>query len=89
MASFMGGSGRITVFLSTVLVELTDDASLIFPVGLASIISMIVGNQVNHGGFTSAQYGSIFVQLSSLIRLLILAHRFKVAKEKSKNQTST
>ena len=49
MASFMGGSGRITVFLSTVLVELTDDASLIFPVGLASIISMIVGNNFNHG----------------------------------------
>ena len=35
--------------LATVIVELTDDASLIAPVGVASIISMIVGNLFNHG----------------------------------------
>ena len=49
MASFLGGSGRITMMLACVIVELTDDASLIGPVGLASIISMIVGNLFNHG----------------------------------------
>ena len=49
MASFLGGSTRITMMLATVIVELTDDASLIAPVGVASIISMIVGNLFNHG----------------------------------------
>ncbi len=49
MASFLGGSTRITMMLATVIVELTDDASLIAPVGVASIISMIVGNVFNHG----------------------------------------
>lgn len=49
MAAFLGGSGRLTLFLATVMIELTDDASLIFPVGIASIISMIVGNMYNHG----------------------------------------
>lgn len=49
MASFLGGSGRITVMLATVMIELTDDVSLIAPVGVACIISMIVGNQFNHG----------------------------------------
>ena len=33
MASFMGGSGRITVMLATVILELTADAGLIAPVG--------------------------------------------------------
>ena len=49
MAAFLGGSGRITMMLATVIVELTDDASLLAPVGIASIISMIVGNLFNHG----------------------------------------
>ena len=40
MAAFLGGSGRITVFLATMMVELTDDASLIAPVGIVCIISM-------------------------------------------------
>ena len=48
-ASFLGGSGRITVMLATVLLELTDDASMIAPVGLACILSMLVGNAINHG----------------------------------------
>lgn len=48
-ASFMGGSGRITVMLATVLLELTDDASMIAPVGIVCILSMIVGNLFNHG----------------------------------------
>jgi len=49
MAAFLGGSGRITMMLATVVIELTDDASLIGPVGVASIISMVVGNLFNHG----------------------------------------
>ncbi len=49
MASFLSGSGRITMMLATVIIELTDDASVIGPVGVASIIAMIVGNLFNHG----------------------------------------
>jgi len=48
-ASFLGGSGRITVMLATVLLELTDDASMIAPVGICCILSMLVGNMFNHG----------------------------------------
>jgi len=48
-ASFLGGSGRITVMLATVLLELTDDASMIAPVGICCILSMLVGNAFNHG----------------------------------------
>ena len=73
MAAFLSGSGRITLMLATVIIELTDDgkftsnppvacdfwvyfdrllvitASLIGPVGVASIIAMLVGNMFNHG----------------------------------------
>ena len=48
-ASFLGGSGRITVMLATVLLELTDDASMIAPVGVCCIFAMLVGNTFNHG----------------------------------------
>jgi hypothetical protein len=49
MASFMGGSGRITVMLATVILELTADAGLIAPVGITCVIAMLVGNLYNHG----------------------------------------
>jgi H+/Cl- antiporter ClcA len=49
MASFMGGSGRITVMLAIVMLELTGDAGMIAPVGIVCIIAMIVGNMFNHG----------------------------------------
>ena len=49
MAAFLSGSGRITLMLATVIIELTDDASLIGPVGVAAIIAMITGNLINHG----------------------------------------
>lgn len=49
MASFMGGSGRITVMLATVILELTADAGLIAPVGITCVIAMLVGNLFNHG----------------------------------------
>ena len=48
-ASFLGGSGRITVMLATVLLELTDDAAMIAPVGIVCILAMLVGNSFNHG----------------------------------------
>jgi hypothetical protein len=31
------------------MVELTDDAALIAPVGMACIIAMVIGNHFNHG----------------------------------------
>jgi hypothetical protein len=37
------------VMLATVIIELTNDTNLVAPVGVASIISMIVGNFFNHG----------------------------------------
>jgi H+/Cl- antiporter ClcA len=49
MASFMGGSGRISVMLAIVMLELTADAGLIAPVGIVCILSMLVGNMFNHG----------------------------------------
>ena len=49
MASFMGGSGRISVMLAIVMLELTGDAGLIAPVGIVCILSMLVGNLFNHG----------------------------------------
>ena len=64
MASFLGGSGRITVMLACVIIELTDDASLVAPVAVASIISMIVGNYFNHG-----LYHGLAVSLSVGLKL--------------------
>ena len=37
MASFMGGSGRITVMLAIVMLELTGDAGMLAPVGLVLV----------------------------------------------------
>ena len=75
MASFLGGSGRITVFLATVMIELTDDASLIFPVGMAAIISMVVGNLFNHGLY----HGLIPVQVRSSPRPVALRRPSSIA----------
>jgi chloride channel 7 len=49
MAAFMGGSGRITVMLAAILLELTGDPKMIAPIGATTIVSMIVGNFFNHG----------------------------------------
>ena len=40
------------MMLACVIIELTDDASLVAPVGAAAIISMMVGNYFNHGAQT-------------------------------------
>jgi chloride channel 7 len=49
MAAFMGGSGRITLMLATVILELTADAGMIAPVGITCVCSMLIGNLFNHG----------------------------------------
>jgi H+/Cl- antiporter ClcA/CBS domain-containing protein len=49
MASFMGGSGRISVMLAVVMLELTADAKMVAPVGIVCILAMLVGNFFNHG----------------------------------------
>ena len=49
MASFLAGSGRITMTFVITIVELTGDAALLAPVGVASIIAMVVGDNFNHG----------------------------------------
>ena len=53
MAGFMGGSGRITLMLATLLLELTDDVKIIVPVGVACLIAMLVANRFNHGLYHS------------------------------------
>ena len=51
MASFMGGSGRITVMLATVILELKADVGLIAPVRITCVIAMLMGNLFNRGTF--------------------------------------
>merc|ERR1711871_823286 len=48
-AAFMGGSGRITLFLATVLLELTNDIRMLPPIAFAVIVAMWTGNKINHG----------------------------------------
>jgi chloride channel 7 len=48
-ASFMGGSGRITLFLATVMLEVTNDIKMLPPIAFAVILAMWTGNKINHG----------------------------------------
>lgn len=48
-AAFLGGSGRISVFLAVVMLELTNDISVLPVVAYTVMIAMIVGNIINHG----------------------------------------
>ena len=48
-ASFMGGSSRITLFLATVMLELTNDIKMLPPIAFAVIVAMWTGNKINHG----------------------------------------
>merc|ERR1712072_174313 len=48
-ASFMGGSGRITLFLATVMLELTNDIKMLPPIAFAVIVAIWTGNKINHG----------------------------------------
>lgn len=48
-AAFLGGSGRITLFTTVMMVEITGDPTMILPVGTATMIAVFVGNKFNRG----------------------------------------
>jgi CBS domain-containing protein len=48
-AAFLGGSGRVTLFTTVMMVEITGDPVMIFPVGFATVFAVLVGNALNHG----------------------------------------
>jgi len=48
-AAFLGGSGRITLFTTVMMVEITGDPLMILPVGLATIVAVVVGNSFGSG----------------------------------------
>lgn len=48
-AAFLGGSGRVTLFTTVMMVEITGDPIMIFPVGFATFFAVLVGNAINHG----------------------------------------
>jgi len=52
-AAMLGGSSRISIFLTVMIVEITGDPSMIGPVGLATLIAVVVGNRFNHGLYHS------------------------------------
>mmetsp|Transcript_142571 Transcript_142571/g.371394 ORF Transcript_142571/g.371394 Transcript_142571/m.371394 type:complete len:927 (-) Transcript_142571:51-2831(-) len=52
-AAFLGGSGRVTLFTTVMMVEITGDPVMIFPVGFATIFAVLVGNCLNHGLYHS------------------------------------
>merc|ERR1712178_607525 len=48
-AAFLGGSGRISLFVVVMLVEITGDPVIILPVGIATLLAVVIGNLFNHG----------------------------------------
>jgi len=52
-AAFLGGSGRITLFTTVMMVEITGDPLLILPVGVATMIAVLVGRVINEGLYHS------------------------------------
>lgn len=52
-AAFLGGSGRVTLFTTVMMVEITGDPVMIFPVGFATIFAVLMGNCINHGLYHS------------------------------------
>lgn len=48
-AAFLGGSGRISVFLAVVILELTNDIQVLPVVAGTVLVAVIVGNALNHG----------------------------------------
>lgn len=52
-AAFLGGSGRVTLFTTIMMVEITGDPVMIFPVGFATIFAVLMGNFINHGLYHS------------------------------------
>lgn len=52
-AAVMGGSGRITVFLAVVMLELTADVTFMPVIAVTVVLAMWVGNLFNHGLYHS------------------------------------
>jgi len=52
-AAFMGGCTRISLTVTVMMVEITGDAMMIAPVGVATLVAVIVANQFNHGLYHS------------------------------------
>jgi len=52
-AAFLGGSGRITLFTTVMMVEITGDPLLILPVGIATLTAVVVGNLFTDGLYHS------------------------------------
>jgi len=52
-AALLGGSGRVTLFTTVMMVEITGDPVMIFPVGFATVFAVLVGNTINHGLYHS------------------------------------
>lgn len=48
-ASFWCGSGRVTVAIAVILLEITGQFHLLPPIGIAVVIARIVGDKINHG----------------------------------------
>jgi len=48
-ASMMGGVGRYPLFLAVVMIELTDDLSLMTPVCIGTLVAVWIGNLFNSG----------------------------------------
>ena len=47
--AMMSGSGRITLFMTVVMVEITNDLMLAPPIACATLTAVFVGNLFNHG----------------------------------------
>merc|ERR1719487_2821432 len=52
-AAMLGGTSRISLMLTAMMVEITGDPSMIGPVGLATLVSVVVGNYLNHSLYHS------------------------------------
>jgi chloride channel 7 len=48
-AAFLGGSGRIALFIVAMLVEITGDPLIILPVAISTMTAIVVANKFNHG----------------------------------------
>eukprot|EP00928_Gymnodinium_smaydae_P004122 TRINITY_DN11435_c1_g1_i1.p1 TRINITY_DN11435_c1_g1~~TRINITY_DN11435_c1_g1_i1.p1 ORF type:complete len:280 (+),score=31.32 TRINITY_DN11435_c1_g1_i1:568-1407(+) len=52
-AAFLGGCSRISLMITVMMVEITGDPTTIAPVGVATLVAVIVGNRFNHGIYHS------------------------------------
>lgn len=52
-AAFLGGCSRISLMTTVMMVEITGDPVMIAPVGVATLVAVVVGNCWNHGLYHS------------------------------------